>query len=225
MTQKIILNTSPEEKKPTSRCLCGASVRSCSCVISHRCLWVQKCYDTREDLHLLFWAGGGRAQSALETYPNLAINFCTSDLIFLKKRVFYLQRWTVMKRWIHFCRMITLVILEICIQVKAVCPEKKIISLPTQRFQYPNSRECGTLEGNRTSWKESTDSIDDNSERFQGPWSSCFLSVLPAIILLLASVLGPWAGSQSLSAGLGTCRWEKSQESPPALFSTSGTRI
>ena len=40
----------------------------------------------REDLHLLFWTGGRRARSALETYPNLAISICTSDL-FLKRRV------------------------------------------------------------------------------------------------------------------------------------------
>lgn len=48
----------------------------------------------------------------------------------------------------------------------------------------------------------------------QGPWTPGFLFHLIVILQFV-----------SLSAGLGTCRWEKSQESPPMLFSTSGTRI
>lgn len=42
-----LLKVRPEEKKLTSRCLCGALVQSCSCEISHGCLWVQKHTDTR----------------------------------------------------------------------------------------------------------------------------------------------------------------------------------
>ena len=87
-TENNLWKASPEgKKKPTSRCLSGASVRSYSCVISHRCLCVQKHRGTREDLHLLVWTGERRARSALETYPNLAISICTSDLIFFKRRV------------------------------------------------------------------------------------------------------------------------------------------
>lgn len=99
-----------------------------------------------------------------------------------------------MKRWTIFCKMITLVTSEVCIQVKHVCP-KENISSPTEWFQYLKSRGSGALEGNRTSWRVHRQYRWQLGE-IPGPLrahASCLFYL--SSILLLASVLGSWVGA------------------------------
>lgn len=195
-----LLKARPVGKKPTSRCLCGALVRSCSWVLSTDVCGFRNALIRRFAPFIL--GRWGRAQSALEIYPksptisflyhlniSFSINICTSDLILKtnqKQHVLLtkMSSYEMLNKFLqndHICIFRSMYPGERCLT-----GEKKI-SFPTQRFQSLSSRGSDTLEGYGTLWKEPTDRTDNNLERFQGPlWAHASHLIYLANILLPA---------------------------------------
>lgn len=111
------------------------------------------CGFTNALIHLLSWAGEGRAQSALEIYQNslaisllgypeihLAINTCISDLILNKKCVLFtkMSSYKTLNKFLqndHISNLGSMYPGERCLTVGG-----KEKSFPTQHFQSWNSK-------------------------------------------------------------------------------------